>query len=80
MESRRLPRPVPEKYQLDQRVCEVNQAVLGQAGDPQPVVQNVQVHAGRPTVRRSGPGDEEHRLANGRTASRCDRVHREEGG
>lgn len=40
-----LPCSVPEKYQLNQRVREINQAILGYAGDPQPVVQNVQVHA-----------------------------------
>lgn len=40
-----LPCSVPEEYQLNQRVCEINQAILGYAGDPQPVVQNVQVHA-----------------------------------
>lgn len=43
--TRSLPCSVPEKYQLNQRVCEINQAILGYAGDPQPVVQNVQVHA-----------------------------------
>lgn len=43
--TRSLPCSVPEKYQLNQGVCEMNQAVLGYAGDPQPVVQNVQVHA-----------------------------------
>lgn len=40
-----LPCSVPEKYQFNQRVREINQAILGYAGDPQPVVQNVQVHA-----------------------------------
>lgn len=43
--TRSLPCPVPEKYQLNQRVCEINQAILGYAGDPELVVQNVQVHA-----------------------------------
>lgn len=87
--TRSLPCSVPEKYQLNQGVCEMNQAVLGYAGDPQPVVQNVQVHAVggvfffscRPTrisatlvrVRRLGRSDEEHWRL-GRTATRCDHL------
>lgn len=43
--TRSLPCSVAEKYQLNQRVCKINQAILGYAGDPQSVVQNVQVHA-----------------------------------
>lgn len=80
-----LPCSVPEKDQLDQGVCEMNQAVLGYAGDAQPVVQNVQVHAvggassRRPTrisatlvsVTQLGRSDEEHWRLGG-TASRCD--------
>lgn len=39
-----LPCPVPEKYQLYQWVREIHQTILGYTGDPQPVVQYVQVH------------------------------------
>lgn len=39
-----LPCPVPEKYQLNQGVCEMHQPILGYADDPKPVVQYVQVH------------------------------------
>lgn len=39
-----LPRPVPEKDQFDEGVCEIHQSGLGNAGDPKPVVQDVQVH------------------------------------
>lgn len=73
--TRSLPCSVPEKYQFYQRVCEINQAILGYAGDPQSVVQNVQVHAvgvfflrprrisalaERYNVTKLGLGDEEH--------------------
>lgn len=33
-----LPCSVPQKYQLDEGVCEMLQSALGYAGDPQPVV------------------------------------------
>lgn len=39
-----LPCSVPQEQELDEWVCEVHKAALGDAGDPQPVVQNVQVH------------------------------------
>lgn len=47
-----LPCPVPQKYEFDEGVCEPLQSALGYAGDPQPVVENVQVHA--PGGRRAG--------------------------
>ena len=39
-----LPCPVPQKDEFDQRVRVVQQSPLGDTGDPQPVVQYVQIH------------------------------------
>lgn len=42
-----LPCPVPQEDEFDQGVCEIHQPALGYAGDPEPVVQYVQVHVSR---------------------------------